>query len=58
MKFRRRNFVAKERGIPLLSIIGLIKSFSFACKCQANRIAAFPQKVQCLGCFAGPEPRF
>jgi hypothetical protein len=43
MKFRRRNFVVNERGVPSSEIIGLIKSFSFACKSEATRIVAFPQ---------------
>jgi hypothetical protein len=44
MKFRSRNFVVDERGTPLPMIIGLIKSFIFACKSQATRIIGFPQK--------------
>ena len=44
MKFSTKNFAVDERGAPLIIVIGLIKSFSFACKSEATRIVAFPQK--------------
>ena len=44
MKFSNENFGVDECGAPLPAIIGLIKSFSFACTSEATRIVAFPQK--------------
>ena len=44
MKFSGENFLSQERKFLSGLIIGLIKSFSFACESDTYRIAPFPRK--------------